>query len=1248
MTGPTKGPTMGPAMGLGAALPFAVVLALMTFPGAFPAAAAESAKVALEGGIAKAEPFPPTTAPNLAPVRIRVWPHESYGRIVFDWPAPVTYSAKSEGGKVVVSFARPFAAVLGRIRQRLSGYVSAAEFSADHKTVTLTLRGKYGLKSYANGGSVVVDLIRRKAPETKATRANTSGKKVAAKAKVAGGPGPRLRVRVGEHQDFSRFVFDWKRLVAYRVTKKGRRATISFKAPASLDLRTLRAKLPKFVSAMSTSLGANGLAISLTINDRARLRHFRAGTKVVVDVLRPQGQHKTAPASMAPPTPAPAAEKPAPVVKSPVVKSPVAPVAEVKDKAKPPSKRKIGKPLDLLSPRIKGITKTKPAAAPVPVTRLRNGDVIQLAFGWREEVGAAVFTRAGFLWVVFDKARKLDTSGLRGKRSKMIAGFDQRIVSGATVVRLPLANDVSPSVQRDGTAWVVEISSAAQPRLDTIPIEFQLSAIGGSRAMVKVADAGDSIKLTDPEVGDEFWVVPLTAAGRAVGVSRRLAQLEILATLQGIVVRPLADDVAIRTLANGIELTTETGLLLSSDGTRTGRRAAIIDAVEAAGKTREGHLFDIESWRREAMGPFTQIKQALQQAVIEASPTRRNAARLEFAQFYFAYGMVSDAYGLLQTIERDEPALVNDAPFRGLSGAVHYLLGNYRKAEPDLFHPSLDVEREANLWRAALAGIQGDWTAAAKYFSRSEAVLKAYPQPHRVVFGLLAAETALAIGEEGLALIHLDSLLEAPLDQSKLDQIAYLRGQLMAQTMNPDAAVESWDRAIQGVHPPSRVKAGLARVNILLEQAKITRADAIKSLEILRYSWRGGDFEFKLLRRLGELYIAEGDFKRGLMTYREAVTYFPNHLDSVVVARTMRVAFLKLYIEGAADKMPPLVALALYDEFRELTPAGDLGNRLITDLTNRLVQVDLLDRAATLLQHQIAFRVKGIENSRAQNQLALVYLFDRKPEKAFEILKNDLAKDSPPEDAIERRQLRARALGEMARYQSALVVLDGDTSREANLLRAEIYWRTQNWKETAKVYKQLVFSKLGIVVKVGKGEEEEIAGGSLAKREQAQKRARREEEADEKLAEELTRKKNQKQDPLANLDPDLDPGRKQAQKVAKGEVQGEAGPSTDQKIATAVAKGKLDDEDKSNVMQWAIALQLSNNADGLANLRRRFATQMATSIYKDAFQTITGRGTRAITNYRNITRKVAEVDQFEAFMISYRQRLLKPRKKLIN
>ena len=52
----------------------------------------------------------------------------------------------------------------------------------------------------------------------------------------------------------------------------------------------------------------------------------------------------------------------------------------------------------------------------------------------------------------------------------------------------------------------------------------------------------------------------------------------------------------------------------------------------------------------------------------------------------------------------------------------------------------------------------------------------------------------------------------------------------------------------------------------------------------------------------------------------------------------------------------------------------------------------------------------------------------------------------------QRRQLKARALGELTRYKDALALLEGDNSQDADRLRAEIGWRTQNWPLAAYAF----------------------------------------------------------------------------------------------------------------------------------------------------------------------------------------------------
>ena len=40
-------------------------------------------------------------------VVVRGWSHENFGRLVFDWPTPVTYTARVTGKQLTVDFNKP-------------------------------------------------------------------------------------------------------------------------------------------------------------------------------------------------------------------------------------------------------------------------------------------------------------------------------------------------------------------------------------------------------------------------------------------------------------------------------------------------------------------------------------------------------------------------------------------------------------------------------------------------------------------------------------------------------------------------------------------------------------------------------------------------------------------------------------------------------------------------------------------------------------------------------------------------------------------------------------------------------------------------------------------------------------------------------------------------------------------------------------------------------------------------------------
>ena len=171
----------------------------------------------------------------------------------------------------------------------------------------------------------------------------------------------------------------------------------------------------------------------------------------------------------------------------------------------------------------------------------------------------------------------------------------------------------------------------------------------------------------------------------------------------------------------------------------------------------------------------------------------------------------------------------------------------------------------------------------------------------------------------------------------------------------------------------------------------------------------------------------------------------------------MEAAFIDLYLNGAADKIPPVRSLALFEEFKELTPSGKKGDELIQKLADRLAAVDLLGKAAKLLEQQIEFRLTGIEKSRVGAQLATLYILDKKPAKALETLKETNITGQPSSISKERRLLNARSLIDLKRRVDALVPLEDDESREADLLRSEIYWG-KNWPKAAKALQRLMVS----------------------------------------------------------------------------------------------------------------------------------------------------------------------------------------------
>ena len=201
---------------------------------------------------------------------------------------------------------------------------------------------------------------------------------------------------------------------------------------------------------------------------------------------------------------------------------------------------------------------------------------------------------------------------------------------------------------------------------------------------------------------------------------------------------------------------------------------------------------------------------------------------------------------------------------------------------------------------------------------------------------------------------------------------------------------------------------------------------------------------------LARLYTEEGRYRDSFYVMRSALAAHPNSDMTRRIQQEAAKTFDALFLSGKGDALPAIDALALFYDFRELTPIGRRGDEMIRRLADRLVAVDLLDQAADLLQYQVDNRLQGAARAQVATRLAVIYLMNRKADRALATLRATRTADLSDELRNQRLLLEARALSDMGRHDLALEVIGNVDGREAIRLRSDIYWAARRWREAAE------------------------------------------------------------------------------------------------------------------------------------------------------------------------------------------------------
>ena len=982
------------------------------------------------------------------PVTTRGSENDGIGRMSFIWPQPVPFLARVQNKEIIIQFSRPAEGDFSRMVKTLNKYIKAPRIQNGGRVLVFPLVGDFDLNYFSRGRTIIVEVIDPNPP--KVTKETT---KLQAKKLVPSSILERVAVRVGSHRSYSRIVFDWKKRTSYKVAKEGNLVTITFAKPAQIVVSALNKTGLANVRGARAQIAGQNTIVGLSVVSTSKLKHFRNGSKIIVDVLNSEGPDDAPPISRLIPKLletkeilAGSKEKEAEKILA-KSNSPRKRMLESKNpKAKVP-KSKI--------PDSQNLAETACPDSLVGRGKLKKIKAATVRFDWPSPVAAAVFRRAGNLWFIFNKPSKVDICKLKREGGGILESIVQDNSERATIIRMVTARGFNPSVRRNGFAWIFDFKKQSLKPQTIINIDKRMSSPRGSLLTAAIRDVGDAIPFKDTKVYDNLFVVPVIPLGHGISQKYSYTQLKILPTAQGIVIQPNVDDLRVRSTKLGVEISAANNLALSTMRSPKG-------ASKTFGKgSALSRIIETKAWRRirrQKPAEFYQLRREKLDRITNKKGSDKRKARLDMVLFLLGNGYGHEASGVLKLIKPKSSDVAANREYRFLKGATDFTMGRYKEALKALMHPSMFGNDEGEYWRAAAKVAAGeDVVNSAKTMNAKGDVFRPYPRGIKMKLGIQTVEAAVISGDIRSGIKYLALLAKEEPQPTEIDQLAYLEGSIKQLQGNFPGAIKAWEEVEKGRHRPSVAKAVLSRTDLLLTTKKISKKDVIKELENLRYSWRGGEFEFSLLHKLGSLYLDSAEYRKGLRTLRTAVSNFRGHPKGAEATQKMEAAFIDLYLNGAADKIPPIRSLALFEEFKELTPTGKKGDELIQKLADRLAAVDLLEKAAELLEQQIEFRLTGADKARVGAQLATIYILDKKPARALEVLKTTNITGQSESISRERRLLNSRSLIDLKRNLDALVPLEDDESREADLLRSEIYWG-KNWPKAAKALRRLMVS----------------------------------------------------------------------------------------------------------------------------------------------------------------------------------------------
>jgi tetratricopeptide (TPR) repeat protein len=744
----------------------------------------------------------------------------------------------------------------------------------------------------------------------------------------------------------------------------------------------------------------------------------------------PQVQAAAELAATTPPTPdaGHAASQPAPAPAEPPPAATPAP---------PPARKIMSPPLAAADDAIR--PKANPNAVVVARTQ-QSGDRLRLELPFAAPTPAAVFHRADTLWLVFDSPAQIDLTALQADNDNGVREvLFERGDDGAAIVRIKLVRPRMASLEADGPAWIVNIADTTTA--ETRPLVIARSIVGKNRASIAIPfDSARAIyTIKDPDVDDRLLVITALGPVRGFLKVQDFVELRALPSVHGVVIQPIADDIAAELGVDKITIGRPTGLSLSA--TALGQQQVAVSF--------RAFTFDTQVWGFDRDAPFNARQSELIGLAASAPVSKRRQARFNLARFYLAKEMAPEAKAVLNVALTDQRAS-EDVTGSVLKAVADVMLDRPDDALKELSKPQVGNQQDAPIWRAIALARQGRWAEARDIFRTVSAAVGALPIELQRMAMKEALRSSIELRDFNNAARLVNDFETVGVTPDLEPTINVLLGRLYEGLGRTEDALASYRAAAVSSDRRAAAQGRLRETVLAFATGSMGRKDVINDIETLTTVWRGDETETEGLKLLAHLYTEDSRYRDAFHVMRTALLAHPNSDMTRKIQDEAAATFESLFLGGKGDALPPVEALGLFYDFRELTPIGRRGDEMIRRLSDRLVGVDLLDQAAELLQHQVDHRLQGAARAQVATRLTVVYLLNRKPDRALATLQATRVANLSNDLRDQRLLLEARAISNLGRHDVALELIANINSHEAVRLRSDVLWAARHWREAGE------------------------------------------------------------------------------------------------------------------------------------------------------------------------------------------------------